>query len=152
MHLCIRAIGILKKGPEKSLVDYYQRRLHPPVSIQEFPVGSDPNLQHRKVQEGQYLLSHLPRYAVCIALDEGGDLWTSPGLADHLQTFMNKAYQNVLFFIGGADGLSEDVLKHSQYRIAFGRFTWPHLLVRGLLLEQLYRAQQILSNHPYHRK
>lgn len=142
----------MKEGPEKALLDHYQRRLQLPVVIQEFPVSSSPNALQRKADEGQQLLKDLPRGSLCIALDERGDLWSSAQFAAHLQAFMNQSHPNILFFIGGADGLSEAVLKASQQRMALGRMTWPHLLVRGLLVEQLYRSQQILSNHPYHRK
>lgn len=151
MRLTIRAIGQLKKGPEKDLVEHYQQRLHQKVTIQEFISRKHLSGLLLKAHEGELLLQDFPPQAIGIALDEKGELWNSQEFAKHIETFQDQGIREVIFFIGGADGLSEAVLSHCQYHLALGRMTWPHLLVRGLLLEQIYRCQQILAKHPYHR-
>jgi len=151
MQLTIRAIGQLKKGPEKVLVDHYQQRLHPKVTLQEFISRKPLSGPLLKTHEGELLLQDFPLQAVGIALDEKGELWSSQEFARYIEILQGQSIREVIFCIGGADGLSETVLSRCQYRLALGRMTWPHLLVRGLLMEQLYRCQQILANHPYHR-
>jgi 23S rRNA (pseudouridine1915-N3)-methyltransferase len=146
MKLHIRAIGKLKKGPEKDLTDLYRHRLRCPVETIEYLP------QLNKNEEGTLLLSHLPAGSYIVALDEQGTQLTSLEFARAWQTWQEKAPSALAFIIGGADGLSDDVKKKAHYLWSFGTLTWPHLLVRGLLMEQLYRAQQILVGHPYHRE
>ena len=86
-----------------------------------------------------------------MALDERGEQQTSRQFAAHIQKWRNDGTREVAFVIGGANGLHETVLSGAQMIIAFGRQTWPHLIARGLLIEQIYRAQTIISGHPYHR-
>jgi len=77
--------------------------------------------------------------------------FTSIEFAQTLKNYQNEGVKSLTFIIGGADGLSKEMTDRCQHLISFGRMTWPHLLVRGMLLEQIYRAQQILFGHPYHR-
>jgi len=102
-------------------------------------------------REGDLLLAALPAGARFIALDGGGQCWSSEELARRLAGWRQNG-QDVAFAIGGADGLSRAVLGHANGILSIGAMTWPHLLVRVMLLEQLYRAQQILAGHPYHRE
>ncbi|MEC7140174.1 MAG: 23S rRNA (pseudouridine(1915)-N(3))-methyltransferase RlmH, partial [Pseudomonadota bacterium] len=112
--------------------------------LREFPE------RESKAREGTDLLAALPGSSFVIALDERGEDMTSPDFARLLGDRLDQG-QSLSFIIGGADGLSDDVRECADRLIRFGRLTWPHQLVRGLLLEQIYRAETILLGHPYHR-
>jgi 23S rRNA (pseudouridine1915-N3)-methyltransferase len=98
------------------------------------------------------ILSALPSGTPLIALDAGGLQWSSRTLAERIGTWRDRGSPELAFAIGGADGLHSTVLDSADVTLSLGPMTWPHLLVRGMLLEQLYRAQQILTGHPYHRE
>jgi 23S rRNA (pseudouridine1915-N3)-methyltransferase len=104
-----------------------------------------------KVHEAGLILAAIPQGARLVALDERGEAWSSEGLADRLAAWRDRGDAELAFAIGGADGLGAAVLERADAVLTLGAMTWPHLLVRGMLLEQLYRAQQILAGHPYHR-
>ena len=104
-----------------------------------------------KRREGELLLGGLPARVPLIALDECGSAWSSRALADRIGAWRDRGVPELAFAIGGADGLDAVVLSRAEAVLSLGPMTWPHLLVRGMLLEQLYRAQQILAGHPYHR-
>ena len=106
----------------------------------------------QKAREAALILAALPARARLIALDERGAMWSSNGLADRLAAWRDQGVAELAFAIGGADGLGAEVLDRAEATLSLGPMTWPHLLVRSLLLEQLYRAQQILAGHPYHRE
>jgi 23S rRNA (pseudouridine1915-N3)-methyltransferase len=93
----------------------------------------------------------LPPGARLVALDERGTAWSSRGLADRLGQWRDQGTATLAFAIGGAEGLDRQLIARADAVLSLGAMTWPHLLVRGMLLEQLYRAQQILAGHPYHR-
>ena len=97
------------------------------------------------------LLAALPPGARLVALDERGAAWSSIELANRLAGWRDAGSSAVAFAIGGADGLGSAVIERADAVLSLGKMTWPHLLVRGMLLEQLYRAQQISTGHPYHR-
>ena len=145
MGLTVLAIGRLKRGPETELVDRYSKRLKRlKTTVRELPE------KESKDKEGEALLGALADGAFVIALDERGKDLTSPELATLLGEKTDLG-QNIAFVIGGADGLSEAVKQRANASIRFGRMTWPHQIVRGLLFEQIYRAETILLGHPYHR-
>ena len=145
MSVTVYAIGKLKRGPETELVTRYQTRLKRlKTTLREFPE------REPKAREGADLLAALPGSSFVIALDERGEDMTSPDFARLLGERLDQG-QSLSFIIGGADGLSDDVRERADRLIRFGRLTWPHQLVRGLLLEQIYRAETILLGHPYHR-
>jgi len=98
------------------------------------------------------ILSALPSGTPLIALDAGGLQWSSRTLAERIGAWRDRGLPELAFAIGGADGLHSTVLDSAEVTLSLGPMTWPHLLVRGMLLEQLYRAQQILAGHPYHRE
>ena len=97
------------------------------------------------------ILGVLPTGVLLVALDERGIQWSSRTLAGRIAAWRDRGSPELAFAIGGADGLHSMVLDRAQVTLSLGSMTWPHLLVRGMLLEQLYRAQQILAGHPYHR-
>ena len=141
------AVGRLRPGPEADLFARYSTRLRPRLSVTE--VQDAPGaLAEAKRREGEALLHALPPGAIAIALDGGGTAPDSPGLAKLLERWMAG---QPAFLIGGADGLDAAVLARADQVLSLGPLTWPHMLVRALLAEQLYRAQGILSGHPYHR-
>ena len=105
-----------------------------------------------KAREAELILGALPTGAPLIALDRGGAAWSSRDLAERLATWRDHDNGAVAFAIGGAEGLGPAVIERADAVLSLGALTWPHFLVRGMLLEQLYRAQQILSGHPYHRE
>lgn len=141
----------MKAGPERDLLDQYRTRLSWPFEMREVICRKTGTSDQVKVWEGEILLQTIDPYSIVIALDERGSSLTSPEFAKVLDQYRNEGIKTLTFLIGGADGLSDAVRSRCQRLISFGRMTWPHLLVRGLLVEQLYRAQQILNGHPYHR-
>ncbi|MBY0281447.1 MAG: 23S rRNA (pseudouridine(1915)-N(3))-methyltransferase RlmH [Alphaproteobacteria bacterium] len=146
MKYKLLALGTLKASSEKQLLDHYLGRLTLDFGVQELISKK----HHTKEEEGALILSHLSSNDYVIGLDEKGvDLSTR----SFFELLENKSNQTKVctFIIGGADGLSEAVKKRCQMLICFGKMTWPHMLVRALLVEQLYRCQQIKNNHPYHR-
>ena len=104
-----------------------------------------------KAREAELILGALPAGARLVALDEHGAAWSSRDFADRLAAWRDGGAAALAFAIGGADGLGKAVLDRADAVLSLGAMTWPHFLVRGMLLEQLYRAQQILAGHPYHR-
>ena len=145
MQITLATIGKLKDPSLKSIYDEYKKRLEWKIEGHEFPNKASPQ------QESSLLLNSLPSSSYVIVLDEKGDNLKSEEFADLLKTIQIHHQGKVSFVIGGANGLSDDIKSCSQRSLSFGRMTWPHLLVRIMLMEQLYRAQQILKGHPYHR-
>lgn len=145
MNITIAAIGKLKDPALKSLYTEYKKRLEWKINLAEFEAKS--TIQ----QEGACLLSAISPSTFLITLDEKGDSLKSEDFATYLQNIQLHYQGKLGFIIGGASGLSQEVKERSQKSISFGQMTWPHLLVRVMLIEQLYRVQQILKGHPYHR-
>ena len=104
-----------------------------------------------KAREAELIHGALPSGVPLVSLDERGSPWSSRALADRIAGWRDRGCPELAFAIGGAEGLDPVVLDRAHAIMSLGPMTWPHLLVRGMLLEQLYRAQQILAGHPYHR-
>ena len=155
MRLRILAIGRLRKGPEKDLIKDYIARFNRSGR----PLGLGPveliELEYKKSggkgAEAALLLKAIGQSATVIALDERGTLQSSPDFAAHLARIRDAAPSELVFVIGGADGLDPAVLQRAQSHLSFGKMVWPHMLVRVMLTEQLYRAASILAGGPYHR-
>ena len=145
------AVGRARSGPERDLFEHYIARLSWPTGLKEVEVRGNLPATRLKAREGELLLAAIPTAAKVVALDERGSELSSEEFAENLGVWRDEGVKDVAFVIGGADGLDETVRARADLLLAFGRVTWPHLLVRGLLAEQLYRAQQILAGHPYHR-
>lgn len=154
MRIDIAAVGRLKTGPEAALVgDYLDRfaRLGrglglPPVFISEVEDRRGGGM----AAEAELLSRAIPAGSVLVALDERGEQPGSPDLADRLAGWRDAA-RDVCFVIGGADGIAPRLRDRADWQISFGRMVWPHLLVRVMLAEQIYRAATILAGSPYHR-
>jgi 23S rRNA (pseudouridine1915-N3)-methyltransferase len=129
----------------------YAGRLNPPPAIVELEEKRKLPSAQLQTREAELILAALPQGARLVALDERGQAWTSRELADRLGRWRDQGTATLAFAIGGAEGLGSAVIERADAVLSMGAMTWPHLLVRGMLLEQLYRAQQILAGHPYHR-
>lgn len=127
------------------------KRLLPPPAIVELEEKRKLPPAQLKAREAELILAALPAGARLVALDERGQTWSSRELAERLAAWRDNGAAALAFAIGGADGLAAAVTERADAVLSLGAMTWPHLLVRSLLLEQLYRAQQILAGHPYHR-
>ena len=146
------AVGRMKPGPERTLFDHYAARLSPPPELREVEEKRALPSAKMKVREGELLLGAIPDGARIVAMDERGKRLGSIAFAQMLGDWRDEGVRDVALVIGGADGLDQAVLDRATLTLSLGEMTWPHMLVRGLLAEQLYRANAILSGHPYHRE
>jgi 23S rRNA (pseudouridine1915-N3)-methyltransferase len=137
LHIVAR--GKIGRSPEAELVDRYLKRISWPTKVTELPDRGG------KMPE-------LPANSVTIALDERGRSLSSMDLAKKLEVWRDGGKREARFLIGAADGHEEDERRAADLLLSFGSATWPHLLVRAMLAEQLFRATSILANHPYHRE
>ena len=153
MHLC--AVGRLRSGPERDLIaDYTQRFDRTGRALSLGPL-TEHEVEDKKnagmAAEAELLARAVPQGAVLVTLDERGKLLTSPEFATQLARWRDGGRQDVAFVIGGADGIDPSLRAKADFSISFGQMVWPHMLVRVMLAEQLYRAANILSGGPYHR-
>ena len=139
MLLHIVARGKIGRSPEAELVDRYMKRIQWPTRLTELPDRGGK-------------LPDLPANSVRIVLDERGQALTSTELARRLETWRDDGKREARFLIGAADGHEDAERRAADLLLSFGPATWPHLLVRAMLAEQLFRATSILANHPYHRE
>ncbi|WP_069186390.1 23S rRNA (pseudouridine(1915)-N(3))-methyltransferase RlmH [Candidatus Terasakiella magnetica] len=151
MRTHIIAMGKWKKGPEKDLFETYGARMRPAPVLKELDFRKKLSGAELKQAEAELLLNAVPNGAVIVALDERGKTFSSREFAGKIQKWQDQGRGDIAFIIGGADGLDESVRARSDLLISFGSMTWPHMLVRPMLAEQLFRASAILSGHPYHR-
>jgi len=155
MRLRICAVGKLRQGPEKALVDDYLERF----SKRGRALGLGPaqvvEVEDRKgggMAAEAYLLARACRDgAITCCLDERGKMLSSPDFAKMLAGWRDQGTRDVAFVIGGADGLDKSLRARADASLSFGHMVWPHMLVRVMLSEQLYRAAEILAGTPYHR-
>ena len=154
MRVTILAVGRLRAGPERELLDDFLQRFDRtgrplglgPASVVE--VEGKPGAG--KAAEGALLAAKVPKDAWLCCLDERGEAMTSPDLARLLDRWKLERREAV-FVIGGADGIEPQLTARADHLLSFGRMVWPHMLVRVMLGEQIYRAATILSGSPYHR-
>src|SRR5437588_9352021 len=139
MLLHIVARGRIGRSPEAELVERYLKRIPWPVKLTELP-------------ESGGRLPPAAENSVTILLDEKGEQLPSLELARRLERWRDDGRREACFLIGGADGFGEAERAGADMLLAFGKATWPHLLARVMLVEQLFRATSILANHPYHRE
>lgn len=151
MRVLIAAVGKAKAGAELNLYQEYTRRLTWKVACREHVSKSQTQPQKRE-DESTQLLASCKGHDRIVALDEKGKTLSSSEFADQLKQWQQQGVSSVAFMIGGSDGLSTEALQSAHLVWSFGRVTWPHMLVRGMLAEQLYRAHSIIAGHPYHRE
>lgn len=157
MRLTVAAVGRFggaraKAGPLKAQFDDYAQRIAWPLDVREVEEKRKLSAPELKKREGELLLAAVPKGAAVVALDETGQTLTSAEFAGRIAKWRDGGTKDLCFVIGGAGGLDKAVLERAQLALSFGRLTWPHLLVRVLLAEQIFRAQSILQGHPYHRE
>jgi 23S rRNA (pseudouridine1915-N3)-methyltransferase len=151
MRIMLVAVGRLKAGAAQALYEHYAARLRWRLSVKEVEEHRSLPPEALKEREGELLLAALPRGAKVVALDESGKQMTSREFAALLGRWQDEGVQDLAFLIGGADGLADKAREAADLTLSLGRMTWPHMLVRGLVAEQLFRAESILAGHPYHR-
>jgi 23S rRNA (pseudouridine1915-N3)-methyltransferase len=159
MRVVVIAIGRLKHGPERQLSDRYRERFEDigrklgfrGLEIHEIPESRARDAVSRIAEEAGAIAAALGEKSVLVALDERGEDVDSAAFSRYLGSWRDQGIGSTIFMIGGADGLSPELRRKAKLSIAFGSATWPHQMVRIMLLEQLYRAATILAGHPYHR-
>lgn len=151
LRIVIAAVGRARGTPNQALYDDYVGRLPWPIALKEVeakgPLPSGP----LKAEEGRAILRAIPADAPLVALDPGGTALSSEAFAARLGAWQDGGVKQLGFAIGGAAGLDTAVLERATLRLSLGAMTWPHLLARVMLAEQLYRAASIIAGHPYHR-
>lgn len=150
MKTLILAIGKLR-GPEAEWCAEYEKRLKGDVTIKEMTASKNLPPAETQRAEAELLLKATPVKSTVVLLDERGKDLSSRDFAAKTKGWQETGLAHLVFLIGGADGVTDDVRGKADFILGFGRLTWPHRLVRVMLLEQLYRAQQINAGHPYHR-
>lgn len=155
MRVQICAVGRLRSGPERDLIDDYILRFDKTGRA----LGLGPAVEHEvedkkgggMAAEADLLARAIPAGALVAVLDERGAVMSSPDFAAQLAKWRDGGRQDVAFVIGGADGIAPQLRDRAEFALSFGRMVWPHMLVRVMLAEQLYRAATILAGGPYHR-
>jgi 23S rRNA (pseudouridine1915-N3)-methyltransferase len=153
VHIC--AVGRMKPGPERALLDDYMSRFDRTGRALGLGPAQMHEVEDRKGggmdAEAQLLDRAVPKGAVIVALDERGKLLSSPDFSDKLAGWRDTGRGDVAFVIGGADGIAPALRDRAEFKLSFGKMVWPHMLARVMLSEQLYRAASILAGAPYHR-
>ena len=152
MRVSIIAIGKARVGPESMLFKNYFERINAwPVTLVEKELRKKIDVNKVATVESELLMKAIPKGAFIVVLDEHGKELPSKGFAQLINELSTLGHREMAFIIGGANGLSPLMRQSADYVLSLGKMTWPHMLVRGLLIEQIYRAQQINMGHPYHR-
>jgi 23S rRNA (pseudouridine1915-N3)-methyltransferase len=156
MKLRVLAVGRVKDGPEAALIAEYAKRLKGTLVLEEVEERRPSSGTELKAREAALLQAALAKsgkggHQIVVAMDERGKAFGSRDFAGKLQAWQNQGVTEVTFVLGGADGLAAELRDRADLVLSLGQMTWPHLLARVMLVEQIYRAQQILAGHPYHR-
>jgi len=159
MRIIVAAVGRMKSGPETELAERYRKRAEQTgrnlgwrsIEVVEIRESRADNAERRMVEESIALATLIPEGAATVLLDERGENLGSAGFAAKLSEWRGASRPALIFMIGGADGIAPYLRDKTRLTLSFGAATWPHQMVRVLLLEQLYRAATILTGHPYHR-
>lgn len=151
LHIDLITVGRMKDKAMTELANDYYRRIRWPLRLFEI-TSRKGDAKKRYEDETQKILDKLDDQAFVIVLDERGNGLKSLDFANTLQKFRDTGEYKVQFIIGGADGLSNEVRDRASFLLSFGQQTWPHVMARIMLLEQIYRAQTIIDGHPYHKQ
>lgn len=147
----LAAVGRARPGPEQDLFSLYRQRLSFPLIVREVEEKRPLPAAQKKAREGELLLAEIPAGAFTVVLDERGRDISSPAFAEIIRNARDNGTASIAFLIGGADGHEQFVRDRANCLLGLGKLTWPHMLVRVLLAEQIYRSECILAKHPYHR-
>jgi 23S rRNA (pseudouridine1915-N3)-methyltransferase len=151
VQLLIVSVGRSRDPTVEALVERYARRCPWTIALREVQLRGRVPAERRKEAEAMRLLAAVPDTARIVTLDESGRELDSKAFAARLGDWRDSGERCIAFLVGGADGHGEAALRRADLVLSLGRMTWPHELVRVLLVEQLYRAATILAGHPYHR-
>jgi 23S rRNA (pseudouridine1915-N3)-methyltransferase len=156
MRLVIVAVGRARAGPQRDLYEDYASRIAATralgrLELREVEERRSLPAPELKLRESELIGAQLPKNTTLVALDARGQNLSSEAFAARLGKWRDAGVADITFVIGGADGLDESLRRRADLVLALGAMTWPHLLVRVMLAEQLYRAATILQGHPYHR-
>lgn len=151
MRISVIAVGRMRSAPERALFERYRDRITWPLDLREVEDRRSRAADERRRREAVLLLDAVPAGATIVALDGDGRTIDSAAFAEVFATWRDDGRRNVAFLIGGAEGLDPSVRETADLVLSLGPMTWPHLLARVLLMEQIFRAQCILAGHPYHR-
>ncbi len=149
MHIKVLVVGRLKETYWKQAVREYEKRLSAYCKLETREVKESP--KENRDAEGRVLLAQICKDDWVIALDVEGQRLTSPQLAEKIGNLSMEAHKNVVFVIGGSQGLSQEVLQRADERLSFSDLTFPHQMIRVFLLEQIYRSYKILRKETYHK-
>ncbi len=155
MRVTLCVVGRLRGGPERELIDDYLKRFDRtgralslgPISVVEVEDKKGGGME----AEAVLLRKAIPSGAFIVTLDERGKLLSSPDFSRKVAGWRDSGARDLAFVIGGADGIAPSLRAEADFSLSFGKMVWPHMLVRVMLAEQLYRATSILSGGPYHR-
>jgi 23S rRNA (pseudouridine1915-N3)-methyltransferase len=159
MRMTIVCVGRARAAAEQDLCESYLKRARElgrrlglsPIELIVVDTSRAPDAKARRAEEATRLRKRIPSGARRIVLDERASAPNSTGLAARLAALRDSGERELVFLIGGPDGLAPDFIEEAEERLSLGPQTWPHLLVRAMLAEQIYRALTILAGHPYHR-
>ncbi|KDP12524.1 MULTISPECIES: 23S rRNA (pseudouridine(1915)-N(3))-methyltransferase RlmH [Staphylococcus] len=159
MKITIIAVGKLKEKYWKQAIAEYEKRLsaYTKIDIIEVPdekapeTMSDKEIEQVKEKEGQRILAKVKPQSTVITLEIQGKMLSSEGLAKELDQRMTQGASDFTFIIGGSNGLHQDVMKRSNFALSFSKMTFPHQMMRVVLLEQVYRAFKINRGEAYHK-
>ena len=153
VHVC--AVGRLRAGPERDLVDDYMQRFDRTGRALSLGPLVEHEVEDKRgggiAAEAELLSRAVPSGAVMVTLDERGRVLSSPEFAERIALWRDGGRQDLAFVIGGADGIDPSLRARADFSLSFGKMVWPHMLVRVMLAEQIYRAATILGGGPYHR-
>lgn len=152
MDIVVAAVGRARVSPESALFTHYAKRIRWPLTLREVEEKRPLSVAGRIAREAAALLAAVPTGATVVVLDERGRELPSLTFASRIGEWRDTGVSSLAFLIGGADGHGDAVRERADLLLAFGTMTWPHMLVRAMLAEQIYRAQTILDAHPYHRE
>jgi len=151
LNILVAAVGKARPGPERDLFEHYRNRLSWRLTLKEVEEKRPLPAAERMAREAELLHAAIPKGSLVVALDERGKQLDSVAFAAGLGGWRDQGRHELAFVIGGADGHTDRMRDGADLILSLGAMTWPHMLVRALLAEQLYRAEMILANHPYHR-
>ena len=159
MRIVVAAVGRLKQGPERDLAERYRKRAADAgraiglrgVEVVEIKESRAQEVEKRQLEESIALANVNAEGGVAVVLDERGESLSSVAFSGLLKRWRDEGRPATAFMIGGADGMTAALRDQAALKLSFGAATWPHQLVRIMLLEQIYRAVTLLSGHPYHR-
>lgn len=151
MRFWLAAVGRARDDAARALYDDYAARINPPLTLREVDAKKRFPPEELKKAEADLLLATVPAGAKLVVLDEHGVLLDSVAFAQRLGRWRDEGVPDIVFAIGGADGHGEAIRRRADLLLSLGKMTWPHMMVRALIAEQIYRGQCILGGHPYHR-